>query len=116
MVVMPNKPRRHEEGRLTKIRTMRRSWDVIIAAYYHHGDYGDKMGYETVARLFEIPSGTVRGAIRRIPKSDPDVRRAAGRFGLLKVNVNVPSRDEGALLPGFGGLFIEGESRLIEGD
>ena len=71
---------------ITKLQATRRSWDYIIAAYYYYT--GPDTGYRSVARLFQMPMTTIRHIIERTPRSDPEVRLAAMRFGLIKVRID----------------------------
>ena len=68
------------DQRLTQLQQTRRAWDQIIAAHYY---YQRKMGYGTIADLFQMPKSTVRKIIKRTPEHDPGVRMAAIRFGLI---------------------------------
>ena len=79
-------PQDQRDQRLTKIRQTRRAWDCIIAAHYHY-TRDPKLGYRSVAKMFNMPMGTVRHIVARTNRDDPDVRHAAMRFGLIKVNL-----------------------------
>ena len=83
---MGKKDQRLTKEHLTRLRLARRSWDEIVSAYYYFGgDDSDKMGYRSTAKLFKLPVTTVRAVVHRMPKSDPEVVRAAQRFGWLTI-------------------------------
>ena len=71
------------DQRLTKLRRTRRCWDYIVAAHHH---FGPRMGRRQLAHLFNMPPSTVRNILRRVDRDDPEVRHAAQRFGLVKIN------------------------------
>ena len=76
--------REQRDERLTKIRQTRRTWDCIIAAHYHY-TRDPKLGYRSVAKMFNMPMGTVRHIVARTNRDDPDaIRHAAMRFGLIR--------------------------------
>lgn len=90
-----------KDNRLTRLQDRRKEWDYIIAAFYHYGKdvMAPQMGYRSVGKLFALPPSTVRGIVARAPKNDPEVRHAAMRFNLIKmnmggINTSVPDRQQ----------------------
>ena len=78
------------DRRLTKIQSIRLSWDYIIAAHYYYTPRS--FGFRAVADLFEMPLSTVRLVVQRTPKSDPGVQLAAERWGLVPRIIELPPR------------------------
>ena len=75
-IVPGGKPRR-----MTRLRRRRRSFDLIIASHHFYGG----MGLRRLARHFAIPRSTVRDAIHRVDKDDPELRETAVRWGHLRM-------------------------------
>ena len=88
---MTTKPKK--DRRPTPLQQTRRSLDYIIAAHYYHGagngprKIASEVGYRTIAKLFVMPMSTIRGIVKRTPRTDPEVRHAAMRFGLIQVRI-----------------------------
>ena len=86
----PSRPSKRDYGqdqRVTKLRRTRRAWDCIIAAHYHYSR-DPKLGYRSIARMFNMPFTTVRHIVARTDRDDADVKQSALRFGLLKINLH----------------------------
>ena len=74
-----------KDNRLTKLQRTRRAWDFIVAAHYYYG--GTETGYRSIAKLFDMPTPTIRNIISRTHRNDPGVKHAALRFGLIRVDI-----------------------------
>ena len=75
-----------KDGRLTKLQRTRKTWDAIVAAHYHYRKERNQ-GIRVVARLFQMPKSTVAYIVKHNPKDDPEVKWAAARFGLVRLDL-----------------------------
>ncbi len=67
---------------MTRARRLRRSFDLVLASHHY---YGPKMGLRRLARHFSLPRSTVRDAIHRVDRDDPELREVAVRWGHLRM-------------------------------
>ena len=94
---------------MTRARRLRRSIDLVLASHHY---YGPKMGLRRLARHFSLPRSTVRDAIHRVDRDDPELRATAIRWGHLRLQPGqlgpIILRDGFRVLPGLEDIAEEG--------
>ena len=98
----------------TRGKRLRRSIDLVLASHHH---FGPKMGLRRLSRRFGIPRSTVRDALRRVERDDPELRRVAIEWGHLRLTAHqlgpIILRDGLRLLPGLEDIAEEGGTSWI---
>ena len=94
---------------MTRGKRLRRSIDLVLASHHY---YGPKLGLRRLSRRFGIPRSTVRDAIRRVEKDDPELRRVAIEWSHLRLQPGqlgpIILRDGFRVLPGLEDIAEEG--------
>ena len=92
---------------MTKVKRYRRSIDLILASHHY---YGPRLGLRRLSRRFGMPRSTVRDAIHRVDRDDPELRRMALEWGHVRMLLPGPIvlRDGFRALPGLEDISVEG--------